>query len=254
MPAPAAELPPVVIRRVPLTRPLRWLVRGCGDLARSPGASLLHGLGVAAAGILILLLTQELPFLFAGAISGFLLVGPILATGLCELSRRHERAASVTIADALAVWRRNPSGLAGFTLFCLLAGSLWQIVSMVLIAVLYKGHALAPAAFVMEVVGSPAHALLFYAYVFIGGILAALVFALSVVSVPLLVDRDCGWLEAMQASLGAIADNPLPLAFWAALIMMLTVLGFATALMGFILIMPVLGHASWHAYRDLVAP
>lgn len=251
MSAPAAEPPRFSVRRVPLTRPLRWLARGIDDLLRSPGASLLHGLAVATAGILILLLAQGLPYLFIGAISGFLLVGPILAAGLCELSRRHAQHASANVADAWQAWRRNPAGLAGFALFSLLAGSLWQIVSMVLVAVLYKGQALTPLAFIRDFL-APAHGLLFFSYLFIGGIFAAGVFALSVVSVPMLVDRDCNWLEAMQASLAAVAENPLPLALWAALIMLLCALGFATALLGFILVMPVLGHASWHAYRDLV--
>lgn len=248
-----ADPPPFATRRIGFLRPLAWLARGAADLARSPGPSLLHGLGVTTAGAVILLLAQSLPFLFIGAISGFLLVGPILATGLCELSRRHEAAASATIADSLAPWRRNPAGLAGFALFALLAGSLWQIVSMVLVAVLYKGQAMTPLGFVLDVLGNPAHAPLFFAYLLIGGLMAAFVFALSVIAVPMLVDRDCTWLEAMQASLAAVSENPLPLAFWAALIMMLAGIGFATALLGFIVVMPILGHAGWHAYRDLVA-
>jgi uncharacterized membrane protein len=95
---------------------------------------------------------------------------------------------------------------------------------------------------------------LFLAYLGIGGIVAAFVFALSVVSVPMLLDRKCDLLQAMQASIGAVAENPLPLALWATLIMILTAAGFATGLLGFIVVMPLLGHASWHAYRDLVEP
>jgi uncharacterized membrane protein len=78
------------------------------------------------------------------------------------------------------------------------------------------------------------------------------VFALSVTSMPMLVDRRCELLCALATSVNAVAENPLPLAFWAVIIMLLTGLGFATALVGLVVVMPWLGHASFHAYKDLV--
>jgi uncharacterized membrane protein len=87
-----------------------------------------------------------------------------------------------------------------------------------------------------------------------GGFLAAAVFALSVVSMPMLIDRRCDLISALVTSVNAVAENPLPLAVWAVIIMLLTGLGFATALVGLVLVMPWLGHASFHAYRDLVEP
>jgi len=85
-----------------------------------------------------------------------------------------------------------------------------------------------------------------------GAVLALVVFALSVVTVPLVIDRDVSSRVAMRASLRAVARNPLAMLLWAALIVGLTALGFATLLAGMIVVIPLLGHATWHAYRDLV--
>jgi len=242
------------VRAVALLQPLSWLARGARDLAANPAASLFYGVAMAVAGALILLAVAQLPYLFTAAISGFLLVGPMLATGLYDLSRRRERGLPLRLGESMAAWRENPSGLVGFGLFSLLAGTAWQVISLVIVAMLYKGSAMQPLALVVEILRDPQYTGLFLAYVVVGGILAALVFALSVVSVPMLLDRKCDLLAAMQASMAAVAENPAPLALWATLIMLLTLLGFATLLLGFVVLMPLLGHASWHAYRDLIAP
>lgn len=249
--APREESGPAV-RSIGVLRPLSWLARGIGDLWHAPGASLFYGLCTFAAGIAVLLAVVRLPYLFAAAISGFLLVAPIIATGLYDLSRRRERGEPARLAASMRAWRRNPSGLVGFALFSLLAGTAWQVISVVIIALLYRGNAVLPVDVAREILLDPQYLNLFMLYVGVGGLLAAVVFALSVVSVPMLLDRRCDLLEAMKASLAAVAANPLPLAFWAALLMALTLLGFATGLAGFIVLMPVLGHASWHAYRDLI--
>jgi uncharacterized membrane protein len=240
------------VRRIGLTRPFAWLARGARDIAHNPGASLFYGACMVVAGAVILLAVARLPYLFTAAVSGFLLVAPMLATGLYDLSRRRENGEPARLLDSMLAWRANPPGLVGFGLFSLFAGTAWQIMSLVIIALLYKGSAMEPLQLVLEILRSPQHTLLFVAYVGVGGILAAFVFALSVVSVPMLLDRKCDLLQAMQASVAAIAENPLPLAFWATLIMILTGLGFATGLLGFVVVMPLLGHASWHAYRDLI--
>jgi uncharacterized membrane protein len=123
---------------------------------------------------------------------------------------------------------------------------------VVIVALFYKGPALAPQAMIIEVLVNPQHYLMFFIYMCSGGLLAAVVFALSVVSMPMLVDRRSDLLAALSTSVNAVAENPLPLAFWAALLMLLTGLGFATALLGLIVVMPWLGHASFHAYKELV--
>ena len=240
------------VRSIGFAAPLGWLARGWQDLWRQPAASLFYGVAIAVAGAVILGVTARLPYLFAAAITGFLLVAPMLAAGLYELSRRYLAGEQATLVDSMRAWRRNPSALVGFALLSILAGTAWQVASVVIVALFYKGPALAPMAMMIEVLVNPQHYLLFFVYMCVGGLLAALVFAVSVVSMPMLVDRRCDLLTALATSVNAVAENPLPLALWALILMLLTALGFATALLGLVLVMPWLGHASFHAYKDLV--
>ncbi len=242
------------IRLVEPLRPLTWLCRGAADFARQPGASMFYGLLVVVAGALISFTVALMPYLFTAAVSGFLLVAPILATGLYALSCGYERGECMRLSDTFLVWRKNPAGLGGFCVFALFAGTAWQVLSLVIMALLYKGDAMLPLDLVIEVLRNPRHGFLFVTYLLVGGIVASLVFALSVVSVPMLLDRQCGLIEAMRISIEVVTENPRPLALWAAIIMLLCAFGFASALVGFIVVLPILGHASWHAYRDLIEP
>jgi uncharacterized membrane protein len=240
------------VRRVAITAPLGWLGKGWQDLWRQPAASLFYGVAVAVTGAVILGVTASLAYLFAAAVTGFLLVAPMLAAGLYELSRRYLAGEPATLTDSMLAWKRNPSALVSFGLLSILAGTAWQVVSVVIVALFYKGTALQPMAMMIEVLVNPQHYLMFFIYMGAGGLMAAVVFALSVVSMPMLVDRRCELLCALTTSVNAVAENPLPLALWALIIMLLTGLGFATALVGLVLVMPWLGHASFHAYKELV--
>jgi uncharacterized membrane protein len=249
-PAPTYSLPKV--RRIGFSAPLKWLGLGWRDLWRQPAASLFYGIAIAVTGAVILGVTANLAYLFAAAITGFLLVAPMLAAGLYELSRRYLANEPASLPDSMLAWKRNPSALVSFGLLSILAGTAWQVASIVIVALFYKGSALQPLAMMIEVLINPRHYLMFFIYICAGGVFAAVVFALSVVSMPMLVDRRCELLCALTTSINAVAENPLPLAFWAFVIMLLTGLGFATALVGLVIVMPWLGHASFHAYKDLV--
>ncbi len=240
------------IRPIGFAAPLKWLRLGWTDLWRQPAASLFYGVAIAVTGAVILGVTADLPYLFAAAITGFLLVAPMLLAGLYELSRCYLANEPVSVFDSMLAWKRNPSALVSFGLLSILAGTVWQVASVVIVAVFYKGRPLGPVDMMIEVLVNPQHYLMFFIYLGAGAVLAAVVFALSVVSMPMLVDRRCDLLCALVTSVNAVAENPLPLAFWALIIMLLSGIGFATALVGLILVMPWLGHASFHAYKDLV--
>lgn len=248
----AGRAPLPKVRRVGFSAPLKWLGQGWRDLRRQAAVSLFYGVAIAVGGAVILGLTANLPYLFAAAITGFLLVAPMLAAGLYELSRRYLANEPATLEDSMLAWKRNPSALISFGLMSILAGTAWQLVSVVIVALFYKGSAMVPMDMMVEVVLNPQHYLMFFVYLSAGAVLAALVFALSVVSMPMLVDRQCDLLCALVTSVNAVAENPLPLALWALIIMLLCAVGFATALVGMIVVLPWLGHASFHAYRDLV--
>ena len=258
-PRPHADLPPV--RLIGLDRPLHWLVLGWRDLARAPLLSVLHGLVLALAGALITLVAHDRFWLLAGAFSGFLVVAPVLATSLYAMSRAIERGEPVDIRLLVRTWtswqraRFDERGgywcLVRFGVLLALAGTGWVLTSAALITLLAPQPVLTPMDFVRHVVLAR-QSFLFELWLMLGGIMAAPLFASSVVAVPLLLDRRVNVLQAVLTSWQAVLSNPLPMALWAALIMGFTFLGLASLLMGLVFVIPMLGHASWHAYRDLV--
>lgn len=249
------------VRRVAPDRPLHWLRAGWQDLAASPAASLFHGFLFAFAGALILLLALPHPHLFSLAVSGFFLVAPLLATGLYEISRRHERGESASVGDSFAGWRRNGESIALFGLALALVGILWERLSAILFGLLYSGGYDATmnfAGFLRAVVFSGENLGFAATWLLVGGALALFVFACSAVSIPMLLDRDNAAggdiATATLTSLRAVSENIPAMTVWAVLLVTLTLIGIATLLLGLIVLMPLLGHASWHAYRDLVVP
>jgi uncharacterized membrane protein len=258
-PEPAAARAPLV-RSLTLADPLRWLALGARDLARAPGPGLSHGLTLALFGAVLFTLAHRHFWLLAGAFSGFLLVAPILATGLYAVSRALERGEPATLGAMMAVavrawWPRGAQArrLMRFGALLALAGTGWVLTSASLVTRFAPEVVNNPADFVQHVVLAET-GWLFEGWVLLGGVLAAPVFASTVVAIPLLLDRPVGVLAAVLASWRVVLANPLPMALWALLIMALTALGMATLLVGLVPIVPWLAHASWHAYRDSVAP
>ncbi len=239
------------VRNIPLLRPLGWLARGWRDLLRCPLPGLLHGLALAAFGGLLIWLARDRFWLLAGAFTGFLLVAPVLATGLYAISRALERGQRANLAVAVAAWR--PEGrLVLFGGLLALAGTGWVMCSAALITGLAPLPVRSPLDFIRVVVLND-HSHLFELWLALGALLAAPVFASSVVAIPLLLDRQIGVLAAVLTSWRVVTAHPLPMALWAGLLMGLTVLGMLTGLLGLIVVAPWLAHASWHAYRDLVS-
>ena len=253
------ELP--TIREVPLTAPLAWLAAGWRDLWRCGWLSLVHGLALAAFGALLLALARDRFWLLAGAFSGFLVVAPVLATSLYALSRALEQGEPVGVATVVKTWTRWQHSryavrggywsMVRFGLLLSLAGTGWVLTSAALVTLLAPAPVNTPQDFLQHVVLARS-GYLFELWLTLGGLMAAPLFASSVVSMPLLLDRRVDVLQAVLTSWQTVLTNPLPMALWAALIMWLTLLGMATALLGLIVVMPWLGHASWHAYRALV--
>jgi len=250
-----------VVRTIDLHQPLRWLALGWRDMRRGGWVSLLHGLVLAGGGLLLLSVAHQHFWLLAGAFSGFLVVAPVLATGLYCLSRALERGGQPSLAlvwQTWLSWRRHGRSRDGkdwrlvqFGLLLGLAGTGWVLTSAALITLMSPVPIQQPLDFLRHVVLARDN-WLFEVWLALGGLMAAPMFASSAVALPLLLDRRVSVLQAVVTSWDAVLANPVPMAWWAALIMGLTLLGLLTAMLGLIVIMPVLGHASWHAYRDLV--
>lgn len=241
------------VRRVAATQPLRWLARGWVDLWRCPLPGLLHGLALAAFGGVLALLAHAHFWLLAGAFTGFLLVAPIAATGLYAISRALERGERPDLATALRIWWPDDGRLVLFGVLLAFAGTGWVVTSAALVTGFAPGPVNRPEDFLRLVVAAD-RGWLFEAWLLLGALLAAPVYASSVVAIPLLLDRRIGVLAAVLTSWRTVLENPLPMALWAVLLVALTMVAMLPALLGLVLMAPWLAHASWHAYRDLVQP
>ncbi len=255
MPPPTAPARPPrpQARAVALLQPFSWLKRGWADLLRCPLPGLAHGLATTLFGALLVALARDRFWLLAGAFSGFMLVAPIVATGLYAISRGLEQQRRMGLADALAAWKPRDSRLVIFGLLLALAGTGWVLTSASLITRFAAAPVNSPADF-LRIVVLDETGWLFEGWLLMGSVLAAPMFASSVAAIPLLLDREVDVRDAVLTSVRAALLNPLPMALWATLILGVTLLGMATALVGLIVAVPWLAHASWHAYRDLVEP
>lgn len=238
-------------REVGWRQPLHWLALGWRDLLACPAPGLVHGAATAAFGALLLAFAHDRFWLLSGAFSGFLIVAPILATGLYRVSRELEQGRRTTLRDTLAVWVPRDGRLVVFGLLLGFAGTGWVLTSASLVTGFASVPVTRPLEFLRHVVLDDS-SLLFAAWLVLGGVLAAPVFASSVVALPLLLDTRSGVLGAVLTSWRVVLHNPLPMALWAALLLALTLAAMALALVGLVVVVPWLAHASWHAYRDLV--
>lgn len=250
------------VRTVTMGQPLQWLALGWRDMRQAGWISVVHGLVVSLGGGILLWLAHAQFWLLAGAISSFFVVAPILATSLYALSRameRQEKAGVGVVYRTWLYWQRSHPSKWGNDYWCLvqfgsllaLAAAGWILTSAALITLLAPAPILTPLDFVRHVVLAR-EGYLFELWLALGGLLAAPLFASSVVSIPLLLDRRVTLWQAVLTSWGAVLANPITLSTWAACIMLLALLGLATLFVGMVFIIPLLGHGSWHAYRALV--
>lgn len=244
------------VRQVPLDAPWTWLAKGWRDLWRVPQISLLYGFVLVAVAALILFgLTrfgaQSLMIVFS---AGFLLVSPMLAVGLYEVSRRLEAGEPIELKRVLFVSTESPGQLVFLGLLLGFFFLVWVDLAIFVFAMFFGPQPFPPLdAFVPTLLLTWFGLSMLVVGTLVGGVLAALVFSATVVSIPLLMTRPVNAVTAVVASLQVVSENAKPLALWAGLIAALTALGFLTGLVGLAITFPLLAHASWHAFRDLIA-
>ncbi len=252
---PTAHSQIFVRANVPFDAPWNWLGAGWRDLWTVPGLSLTYGAAFALAALalafgLLSLGWQSLVLVLAG---GFLLVGPMMAVGLYEVSRRLETGEAVDVRDAMFVGVKSPGQLAIMGVVLMIAYLAWVELALVLLVLFLGGGGLPPVeAFVQTLLFTPSGLGLLVTGTALGGILALLVFSMTAVSVPLLMTRDIDVVTAVATSLRAVASNPKPMLLWAALIVAMIGVGIATIFVGFVIAFPLIGHATWHAFRDII--
>lgn len=239
------------IREVNASRALTWLALGWADLRATPWQSLFYGFCFAVMGIILSLVFRFAIDYTSTLAMGFMLLGPILAIGLYDLSRQRERIGHVDFRKSLVAWRNNTGGIGVYVLILVIVYLVWARASLVSFA-LFDSRAMPTwssfAAQLTEMKSLP-FLLVFFG---VGLFFAMLVFAFSAVSIPFLLDRRSDAITAAAVSVVCLVKNPLAMFFWATMIVLLIGLGFATAYIGLLVTGPLVGHATWHAYRDLV--
>lgn len=240
---------------------MQWLALGFKDLARAPLLSMMHGLILAVLGGFITLLAHDQFWLMVGSLSGFMVIAPVLATSLYAMSRALEKGETVDFDLLVNTWtqwqlrlRHQPDSywsLIRFGLLLGLAATGWVITSSALITLLAPAPIHSPMDFIRHVVLAK-EGYLFELWVGLGGMMAVPVFASSVISMPLLLDRRVTVLQAVLTSWKAVFTHPFQMTLWAFLILGFSLLGIFSLFLGLILVVPMLGHGSWHAYRHLV--
>lgn len=239
------------VHRVPATRPFIWLAEGWDSLMHHKAASLAYGAIVALLGSVILAYDRH-PLYIAAAISAFLVVGPVITAGLCELSRCRDHGEPSDFTRSLQAMGRSRNSLVAFaeTLLFVAVGG------FSLAALFLYGSTGGVAPSIETTVWGDVMAqltslqLVTYSATFL--VLATAVFLLSVVSVPMIIDRHVDAGTAMRMSLKVAAMDKPAMLVWAGLIVALVAFGFGTRLWGMVFVLPLLGHATWYAYRDMV--
>jgi uncharacterized membrane protein len=245
----------IAIRKVDLEAPWRWLAAGWVDLLAMPHISLTYGavFTALAAGFWLGLASFGWQSLMLALAGGFLLIGPVLAVGLYEASRRRQMGIAVRLGDVTAAGFRAPRQLALLGLALLLIYVAWMRTAILMFMLFFSDGPFPPIEeFVPRLLFTWQGVTLLAAGTMIGAALAALVFSISVVSAPMLMERPVGVAAAIAASVRAVRLNLQPMALWAVLIAAFVALGLATLCLGLIVIFPLIGHATWHAYRDVV--
>jgi uncharacterized membrane protein len=241
------------LQRVGLTAPLQWLQLGWRDFRRAPVIGLFYGASFAAMGWMLLLLFRHAPAYTLALSAGFLLVGPFLCLGLYDVSRRLERDEAPRLAASLVVWRERAGTMAVFGAVLLILEMLWARASLVVFALSFDGMPDFKGS--MLALLDPENLTFIVAYLAVGGLFAGIIFAISVVAMPMILDRQTDAITAGLTSLRLCLTQPAVMLCWGAVITLLVVLAMLPGFAGLLIVAPVLGHASWHAFRaTVVAP
>lgn len=256
-PAPSALRKDPIVRAVTVSEIVESLAEGMRDFQSAPAYGLVFGGLYAAGGLLIMLSVFALgvPYLAYPLAAGFALVGPFIGVGLYEVSRRRETGEplswSAVFTTIFAQGRRELGWMAFVTLFIFIV---WMYQIRLLIALMLGLKSFSSLQEFLVVVTTTPEGWLFLiiGHIF-GAVLSLVLFSVTVVSFPLLLDRDVDFVTAMITSVRAVVASPGPMIGWAAVVVILMIVACLPAFLGLLVVLPVLGHATWHLYRRIVA-
>lgn len=253
--------PPRPVRRpkineITLDEPWQWLAAGWYDLRQAPRFSLTYGLVFVVASVLLTLglLNGAMFFLVPPLAASFFLIAPLLGIGLYGISRAIEQGHKVEFCQAQVAWHSNPAHISAMGVVLMLVMLVWMLAANLVFVLFFDKPVPTWENFIPVVFLSGESPLFLLVGTVVGGIIALFTFSISAVTVPLLMDRQIDVMTAMQTSFAAVRLNWRPMMLWASLIAMFVGIGIFTLYLGLLVSMPLVGHATWHAYRDLVAP
>ena len=241
----------IALRPLRLSDPLRWLALGWRDFRRAPGIGLFYGATFMVMGWALGAVYQRAPAYVLALAAGFLLMGPVLCLGLYHVSRQLERGERPDFAASLLAFESRLGPLAIFGFVLLVLEMLWGRVTLVIFAVSFDGMPDFRGSLLALL--DPEKLTFIVAWLAVGAVFAGLIFSVSVISIPMLLDRPVDAITAGLTSLRLVLSQPAVMLFWGALISGLVVAAMLPWFAGLLVVAPIVGHASWHAYRAAVA-
>lgn len=228
----------------------RWLSLGTRDFARAPVIGLFYGACFIAMGWMLLAVFERAPEYVLALSAGFLLMGPFMCMGLYRVSQQLEQGRRPDFGDSLLAWTTRTGTLAIFGFVLLVLEMLWGRAALVIFAVSFDGMPDFKGSLLKLL--DPDHIGFIVAYLGVGAAFAGLIYAVSAVSIPMILDRQVDAITAGLTSMRLVLTQPLVMLWWGAVITVLVVLAMLPWFIGLLAVGPVLGHASWHAYRQAV--
>lgn len=232
--------------------PLRWLALGWRDFIRCPGIGLFYGSVFMVMGWAIVAVFRSAPAYTLALCAGFLLMGPFLCLGLYRASQRLEAGEKPDFGDSLLAWDQRLGPLAIFGFMLLVLELLWGRATLVLFALNFDGMPDFRGSLMALL--DPENITFTLGWLTLGAVFASLIYAVSVVSMPMLLDRPTDAITAGLTSFRLVLDQPLAMWTWALLIAIVIFVGMLPAFAGLLVAAPLIGHGSWHAYRAAVGP
>jgi uncharacterized membrane protein len=233
--------------------PFHWLRLGWADFKRCPRIGLFYGLCFFAMGHALLAVFQNAPAYVLALSAGFLLMGPFLCLGLYDASKAMQtQSHRPSLRTSLLAWRPTKGTMGIFAGVLLILELLWGRASLVVFAVTF--NTMPSTEKLLPQLINPENIGFLITYTVVGSLFAGLIFVTSVISIPMIMDRRVDAISAGLTSIRACLQNPGVMLLWGALITVLVVLAMLPLFLGLFVIGPVIGHATWHAYRHIVPP
>lgn len=246
--------PELVVNKISLGEPLVWLSKGWKDMRDAKWYSLRYAaVIVLISGLMTLgLVVTDNMFLLSFLISGFFLVAPVIGIGLYQISAHLERGEPLKACSVLEAFKSNQGQISMVTGGFFIIMQLWIAVNFVLFALFYEGISPPLENFFSKLFLSEEGRTFAIASIVVGFFFAWCAYAISVVTVPMLIDRKVDGFTAIRISIKAVLQNMPAMTLWAFLIVVIVGLGLLTFYVGLLIALPLIGHATWHAYRALV--